>query len=272
MRGRQADHKFKLHSLLKPLGGSVVINACLLALMARAFTATPVSGKRYMSVELRVPVQTVRPQIKQVVHKTLSVQAPPKPRRTASAKPFSAVLPYQQEMGTRKTPSASLGDAGATYSQPGTGTGELVGPASTGTGPGVNLGNGVGDASGNGPVTSTPNHAENPPQAVKPQPPKPVAPKPAPIGETRNAQLSRQIKPAYPADARDDGVEGVVSLTLTVSPSGRVSSTRIEKSSGDRRLDQAALDAVRSWIYSPCLKNGNPVESTVRIHVDFRLE
>ncbi len=272
MLGRHADHKFTLHSLLKPLGVSVAVNACLLALMARAFTATPVSGKRYMSVELRVPVQITHPVVKQIVHKLLPMQAPPKLQRTASARLFSRVLPYQQEMGSRRTASASPGGSGVTYAQPGTGVGESVGPISTGNGPGVNLGVGTGDGSGHGPVTGTPNPPATAPQVAQPQPPKPVTPKPAPVGETRNAQLSRQIKPAYPADARDEGVEGMVSLTLTVGPSGRVSSARVESSSGDRRLDRAALEAVRSWTYSPSLKNGNAVETTVRVHVDFRLE
>ena len=40
----------------------------------------------------------------------------------------------------------------------------------------------------------------------------------------------------------------------------------------DPRLAQAALDAVKQWVYEPALLNGEPVETATTITLDFRLE
>ena len=83
---------------------------------------------------------------------------------------------------------------------------------------------------------------------------------------------SKQPRPAYPADARDDGVEGTVVLVATVDTDGKVAEARVEKGSGDKRLDRAAEKGIRQWTYSPALRDGVPVKSSVRVRVEFRLE
>jgi protein TonB len=40
----------------------------------------------------------------------------------------------------------------------------------------------------------------------------------------------------------------------------------------DPRLAQAALDAVKQWVYQPALLNGEPIETLTTITLDFQLE
>lgn len=50
----------------------------------------------------------------------------------------------------------------------------------------------------------------------------------------------------YPADAIAQGLEGEVLVLMFLDESGRVSAARVEESSGQRLLDDAALRAVRA--------------------------
>jgi periplasmic protein TonB len=75
--------------------------------------------------------------------------------------------------------------------------------------------------------------------------------------------------PQYPAIARAARIQGVVVLQATVSTSGLIKNLRVM--SGPPMLQQAAMDAVRSWRYKPYLLNGNPVEVETTISVVFNL-
>lgn len=52
------------------------------------------------------------------------------------------------------------------------------------------------------------------------------------------------VSPVYPKDAIADRAAGRVLVKLTVGLSGEVESTAVERSSGDARLDRAAVEAV----------------------------
>jgi TonB family protein len=78
-------------------------------------------------------------------------------------------------------------------------------------------------------------------------------------------------KPVYPRLARQRGLEGEVSLAVSVSASGEVSGISISKPSGSNLLDQTALKAVRQWQFTPAIRNGMPSAATITIPVQFRL-
>ena len=77
--------------------------------------------------------------------------------------------------------------------------------------------------------------------------------------------------PRYPADARHQGLEGVVVLSVLVRSDGRVEEARVAASSGTSVLDEAALAAVRKWTFVPARQGGRPVESVVEVPVKFAL-
>ena len=62
----------------------------------------------------------------------------------------------------------------------------------------------------------------------------------------------------------------VVVLAAVISKEGTVESLRVV--SGNPLLNQAALDAVKQWLYRPTLLNGDPVEVETTITVTFTLQ
>jgi protein TonB len=60
-----------------------------------------------------------------------------------------------------------------------------------------------------------------------------------------------------------------VVLQATISKTGSIENLHVI--SGPAMLQQAALDAVRSWRYKPYLLNGEPVEVDTTVNVIFTL-
>jgi TonB family protein len=79
----------------------------------------------------------------------------------------------------------------------------------------------------------------------------------------------RQVDPAYPAEAQDAGVQGAVILEVLIGEDGTVSDTRVLRSIP--LLDQAAIDAVRQWEFTPTLLNGAPTRVVMTATVRFTL-
>jgi protein TonB len=75
--------------------------------------------------------------------------------------------------------------------------------------------------------------------------------------------------PAYPAIAKAAGVQGTVVLAAAISKTGTVINLRVV--SGPAMLQQAALDAVKTWRYRPYTLNGEPVEVETTVNVVFTL-
>jgi protein TonB len=103
--------------------------------------------------------------------------------------------------------------------------------------------------------------------------PPPPPPPPAPVrvgGNIRAPQKTRNVSPVYPQIAQSARVQGVVIIEATISPSGKVQDARVLRSIP--LLDQAALDAVRQWEYSPTLLNGVPVPVIMTVTVNFTLQ
>ena len=75
----------------------------------------------------------------------------------------------------------------------------------------------------------------------------------------------RGADPVYPPIARAAGIQGIVIIEATIDADGRVVNARILRSVP--LLDQAALDAVRSWEYTPTTLNGVPVPVVMTVTV-----
>ena len=85
----------------------------------------------------------------------------------------------------------------------------------------------------------------------------------------RAPQKLVDVVPVYPSAARDARIEGMVIVEATIDVHGNVEAARILKSVP--LLDQAALDAVRHWKYTPTLLNRVPVAIIMTVTVNFRL-
>jgi TonB family protein len=80
----------------------------------------------------------------------------------------------------------------------------------------------------------------------------------------------RDVRPVYPQDAQDARVSGVVIIEALIDTQGAVRSTRVLRSIP--LLDQAALDAVEHWKFTPTLLNGVPVPVVMTVTVNFTLQ
>ena len=106
------------------------------------------------------------------------------------------------------------------------------------------------------------------PDAPPPPPPPPAEPLRI-GGNIRPPTKLRDVPPVYPRIAIQARVQGVVIVEADISPEGKVIDARILRSI--RLLDEAALDAVRQWEYTPTLLNGIPRAVVMVVTVNFFL-
>jgi TonB family protein len=83
-------------------------------------------------------------------------------------------------------------------------------------------------------------------------------------------KLIKKVEPVYPAEAREAGIEGLVTLEAATDKYGRVESVKVLKSVPG--LDQAAIDAVRQWVYEPMVIDGQPHGVVFTVTCRFSLE
>lgn len=82
---------------------------------------------------------------------------------------------------------------------------------------------------------------------------------------------ARNEPPEYPRAARRRGLEGQVRVRVRVSVAGTALQIRIATSSGYEILDEAALEAVARWHFTPAREGGRPVEGEIVVPVRFQL-
>lgn len=96
-------------------------------------------------------------------------------------------------------------------------------------------------------------------------------PNPDPLPSTRLEYASAPA-PTYPREALLNGIQGTVVLKVLVDVDGKPLSVEIERSSGNRRLDDAARRQVlRKWMFRPAIRNGQAVQVYGIVPVNFTL-
>ena len=78
-----------------------------------------------------------------------------------------------------------------------------------------------------------------------------------------------KTQPVYPQEAKDQKVQGEVTVAVLVGKDGSVESTSVID--GPELLQQAAIDAVSQWRFRPGMKDGEPVQVKATISLNFRL-
>jgi protein TonB len=77
-------------------------------------------------------------------------------------------------------------------------------------------------------------------------------------------------EPRYTEEAKDDKIEGTVTLQLEITAEGRPENIRVKQSLG-HGLDENAIAAVQNWRFKPGVKDGQPVAVYANIEVTFHL-
>ncbi|MCE5310344.1 MAG: energy transducer TonB [Acidobacteriales bacterium] len=114
-----------------------------------------------------------------------------------------------------------------------------------------------------------------PPPVVRPEPVKREVAAAAPVqritlgGVVLEGKLVHKVIPDYPPLAKAARISGAVRLIGIVGTDGVI--RKLDVVSGHPLLVEAALRAVRKWVYRPTMLNGSPVEVVAPIDVTFVL-
>jgi protein TonB len=92
------------------------------------------------------------------------------------------------------------------------------------------------------------------------------------IGPSYAAAYLSNPAPKYPAAARRLRLQGTATLRVLVSAEGRPMTVTLQKTSGTRVLDEAALDAVQQWSFVPARRGSKPVAAEVDVPLRFTLK
>jgi TonB family protein len=88
----------------------------------------------------------------------------------------------------------------------------------------------------------------------------------------QHPEIIYQEQPAYPESLKEKNIEGSVVINAFVTKTGEVKKVKVEKSSGHKLMDQAALDAAYKCKYKPAIADdGNPVGTWIQYKVSFNL-
>jgi len=248
--------------LPKMIGLAVVINAILLPILAQLGVFKNIGGQKLTPVELiKLPPPEKRP------------TPPKKTAKKPTAKPKTA---------GRKTAARAAAPRRAASGPP------PVKVVAAGPAAGANGGGGGGDAgitgsdSGQSPPPVPPAPAPPPPPTPSPPPPAPAplppppAPRPAPppppapppVPTLTAAVPLSQPKPSIPDDLRDSDLNADFDALFTVHADGSAN-VKMVSSTGNPALDSLALDAAKRWTFRPATRNGQPVQSFLRLRIEF---
>jgi protein TonB len=106
-----------------------------------------------------------------------------------------------------------------------------------------------------------------------PAPPPPPPPPAQPVrvgGQIKEPKKIKNVAPIYPPIAQSARVQGIVIIEATIGVDGRVTDARVIRPVA--LLDQAALEAVKQWVFTPTMLNGQAVPVIMTVTVNFTLQ
>ncbi len=251
--------------LPKMIGLAVLINAILLPILAQFGVFKSIGGRqRLTEVELvKAPPPEKRPAPPKKTPKKQAARPKPsghKPLARAAAARRAAPGPPPVKVVAAAGPAGADGgggDSGITTSDNGPGTPVTPPPTPLDTSPSVTP-----------PAAPTPNPPVPAPAPAPPVVPKPAAPLHIPI-LTAAAPLE-QPHPAIPDELRDSDLSAAFEGLFTVHADG-TASVKMVASTGNPALDARALEAARRWTFRPATRDGEPVESYLRLKIEFAI-
>jgi len=111
-----------------------------------------------------------------------------------------------------------------------------------------------------GPVVAAPSAPPTPPKVEEP------------VTEANgSAAYLNNTPPAYPKAAQRLGLQGRVLLRVQVLASGQVGTLEVKQSSGKSLLDEAALAAVKNWVFTPAKRGKTPIDGWTQVPIEFRI-
>ncbi|HEX7985271.1 MAG TPA: energy transducer TonB [Duganella sp.] len=83
---------------------------------------------------------------------------------------------------------------------------------------------------------------------------------------------SKNCKAEYPKASLMNEEQGTVSMSFLVKPDGSVADSKVEKTSGFKNLDKAAIKALSACKFKPGTKDGSPAETWTKVDYAWKLD
>lgn len=90
------------------------------------------------------------------------------------------------------------------------------------------------------------------------------------LSDIEPPKLMTRVDPVYPPEAKKAGIEGTVILGATIDGEGKVTDIKVLESVPG--LDQAAVGALKQWVFAPVWLNNQPVIYTFTVAAKFSLK
>jgi len=90
------------------------------------------------------------------------------------------------------------------------------------------------------------------------------------VGLPKPPKLIKKVDPIYPKIAAEAKIEGSVILEITTNIDGKVQEARVLRSIP--LLDQAAIDAVKQWVFESLIIDGRRRSVILTVSVQFKLK
>jgi TonB family protein len=84
-------------------------------------------------------------------------------------------------------------------------------------------------------------------------------------------RVIRYVPPRYPFEARSEHITGRVIVNITVTKDGVVKDPVVFESTPEGVFDEAAIDCVKKWLFTPATEDGKPVDKIVRVPLTFNI-
>ena len=122
--------------------------------------------------------------------------------------------------------------------------------------------------------------APTPPAPRAEATPAPAPPSPAPVVTAPSktdvsipaSYSASNQKPIYPNMSKRLGEQGTVVLRVLVKADGSAGEVEVKSSSNYSRLDQAAIDAVKTWRFNPAKIDGKATDEWYQVPIPFKLQ
>ncbi len=88
--------------------------------------------------------------------------------------------------------------------------------------------------------------------------------------EMQQPVLVKKVEPPYPPIALQLRIEGIVILQAVITRTGSVEEVTVQRSVHPL-LDQAAVSAVKQWVYRPAMSNGRSIKVYFTVTVNFHI-
>ncbi len=260
--------------LMRILVVSVVAHLIALPILAK-FGAFKKIQKQFVEVSMvkMAPPPPDKPEVK----KEAKVK-PPKPTQTAKKAANTSAHQQRSAMRTNLNQpkvavaaGAGAGDTGGSVEQGSGKAGEIPTPKADTTAPTIKEAEPKPETK----PAMKPDAPKTEVAVAKPEAPKTELPvvKPEPKHDPVFTEVAQTFapQPTIPDSLRSEALDKTVVVEITVGADGLPSDVKLGASTGSDDLDRIALETAHKWKFKPATRDGQPIESHVRLHIEFQV-